>query len=122
MTTDELWTFHQTVVVALVAKLTAEKKALEDRLRQLRPTFWVEQIVENRPSRRPCPTVLPKYQNLDDPSETWSGRGRQPRWLTAQLGSGKHIDDFRIGPPDGLGSKIGSSKAAPGFCSLNLLA
>jgi hypothetical protein len=24
------------------------------------------------------------------------GRGKKPRWMTAQLKSGKHIDDFRI--------------------------
>ena len=28
--------------------------------------------------------------------ETWAGRGKQPRWPIAQLGSGKRIDDFRI--------------------------
>ena len=31
-----------------------------------------------------------------EPSETWAGRGKKPRWLTAQLKSGKRIDGFRI--------------------------
>jgi DNA-binding protein H-NS len=39
---------------------------------------------------------LPKYRNPSRPSETWAGRGKQPRWLTVQLESGKQIDDFRI--------------------------
>ncbi|WP_430642597.1 H-NS histone family protein [Bradyrhizobium paxllaeri] len=26
-----------------------------------------------------------KYQNPDQPSETWTGRGKEPRWLVAQL-------------------------------------
>ncbi|MCK1655290.1 H-NS histone family protein [Bradyrhizobium sp. 149] len=38
---------------------------------------------------RAYPRVLPKYQNPDRPSETWAGRGKQPRWVTAQLKSGK---------------------------------
>jgi DNA-binding protein H-NS len=38
----------------------------------------------------------PKYRNPDQPSETWAGRGKQPRWLVAQLRSGKRIDDFKI--------------------------
>ena len=46
--------------------------------------------------RRSYPTVLPKYRNLDQPLETWAGRGKQPRSLVAQLRSGKRIDDFRI--------------------------
>jgi DNA-binding protein H-NS len=44
----------------------------------------------------PHPPVSPQYRNPDHPSETWSGRGRQPRWLVAQLEAGGRIDDFRI--------------------------
>jgi DNA-binding protein H-NS len=47
-------------------------------------------------ARRPYPAVVPKYRNPDRPSETWAGRGKKPRWLAAQLKSGKRIDDFRI--------------------------
>jgi DNA-binding protein H-NS len=47
-------------------------------------------------ARRPYPVVVPKYRNPERPSETWAGRGKTPRWLTAQLKSGKRIDDFRI--------------------------
>lgn len=46
--------------------------------------------------RRPYPVVMPKYRNPERPSETWAGRGKTPRWLTAQLKSGRRIDDFRI--------------------------
>jgi len=47
--------------------------------------------------RRKYPRVLPKYQNPNEPSETWSGRGKQPRWLTAALKTGHTIEDFIIG-------------------------
>jgi DNA-binding protein H-NS len=46
--------------------------------------------------RRPYPVVVPKYRNPEQPSETWAGRGKTPRWLAAQLKSGRRIDDFRI--------------------------
>jgi hypothetical protein len=39
--------------------------------------------------RRPYPPISPKYRNPDLPSETWSGRSKQPRWLVAQLRSGR---------------------------------
>ena len=29
--------------------------------------------------------VAPKYRNPENPSETWSGRGRQPAWYAAAL-------------------------------------
>lgn len=40
--------------------------------------------------------VPPKYRNPDNPSETWAGRGAQPRWLTAALKGGKKLADFLI--------------------------
>lgn len=41
-------------------------------------------------------TVPPKYRNPDNTSETWSGRGRQPRWMAALVAEGKTPEDFLI--------------------------
>jgi DNA-binding protein H-NS len=30
-------------------------------------------------------TVAPKYRNPEDPSQTWTGRGKRPLWLAALL-------------------------------------
>ena len=40
--------------------------------------------------------LLTALQNPMDPTETWSGRGKQARWLVSALRSGGKIDDFRI--------------------------
>ena len=40
--------------------------------------------------------VAAKYANPDDPSETWTGRGRKPRWLAAKLKDGDKMDKFLI--------------------------
>jgi DNA-binding protein H-NS len=40
--------------------------------------------------------VQARYQNPSDNSLTWTGRGRQPKWITEGLASGKSMDDFRI--------------------------
>jgi DNA-binding protein H-NS len=40
--------------------------------------------------------VAPKYRNPADPSQTWAGRGQPPRWLAAELKSGKKVEDFLI--------------------------
>ncbi|MEZ5750594.1 MAG: H-NS histone family protein [Paracoccaceae bacterium] len=37
-----------------------------------------------------------KYANPADASQTWSGRGRRPRWVDAALASGKALDDLAI--------------------------
>ena len=87
MDADDLWSLHVELSQTLQQRIQAEKLRLEERLKQLEAPVS---------GRRPYPLVPPKYRNPDQPSETWAGRGKQPRWLVAQLRSGKRIDDFRI--------------------------
>lgn len=41
--------------------------------------------------------VKPKYRNPADPSQTWAGRGKRPRWFNAALSAGKKEKDLLIG-------------------------
>ena len=95
MSIDELWTLREKVAETLVARIADEKNILKDRLKQLTRRFQTEQL-RRQHGRRPYPRVLPKYRNPDQRSQTWAGRGKQPRWLTAELRSGKRIEDFLI--------------------------
>ncbi|HEX4892262.1 MAG TPA: H-NS histone family protein [Hyphomicrobiaceae bacterium] len=40
--------------------------------------------------------VAVKYRNRENPSETWTGRGRQPKWLSAALKKGAKLQDFAV--------------------------
>ena len=40
--------------------------------------------------------VAVKFRNKDNPEETWTGRGRQPKWLAARLSKGAKLADFAI--------------------------
>jgi DNA-binding protein H-NS len=91
MSADELWNLHEEICSILSAKLDADKQTLERRLARL--TGHMER---QKRARRPYPKVHPKYRNPDRPSETWSGRGKQPHWVGAQLKSGKKVDDLLI--------------------------
>jgi DNA-binding protein H-NS len=96
MSVDELWSLHEFVSAALARKIPAETAKLDQRLRQLGLGAVSHNVKKMSHARRPYPQVFPKYRNPAEPSETWAGRGKKPRWLTAQLKSGKQIDDFRI--------------------------
>lgn len=37
-----------------------------------------------------------KYENPDNRSETWAGRGRKPNWLVAKLSKGANLEDFAV--------------------------
>ena len=39
----------------------------------------------------------PRYRNPDNPEQTWSGRGRRPRWVHDAEAAGRSLDDLRIG-------------------------
>lgn len=43
-------------------------------------------------------TIPPKYRNPTDPAETWTGRGRQAKWLAAKLAAGEKLESFLIRP------------------------
>ena len=105
MSVDELWQLHEELSQVLSVRLTSEKRELEKRLAQLRREKESRQseIGDGRNparERRKYPRGYPKYRNPEEPSETWSGRGKQPRWLTAALKTGHKIEVFVIGKPD----------------------
>ena len=102
LSVDELWNFHVELKAILAAKIAAEVRELERRIDRLNAVIDTNKRADRSsksaiPPRRPYPAVLPKYRNLTAPFETWSGRGKQPRWLTAQLDLGKRLEDFLIG-------------------------
>jgi DNA-binding protein H-NS len=41
-------------------------------------------------------TVPPKYRNPANPEQTWSGRGKRPRWFNDALKAGKKEKDLAI--------------------------
>lgn len=91
MSLETLWSLHEQIEVVLRCKIAEERARLDQRLRRLKTG-----AVPSALAKRPYPQVFPKFQNPDRPSETWAGRGKQPRWLTAQLRSGKKLEDFRV--------------------------
>ena len=42
------------------------------------------------------PAAPAKYRNPEDPSQTWSGRGRQPAWYKDALAKGKSAKSLEI--------------------------
>jgi DNA-binding protein H-NS len=40
--------------------------------------------------------VAPKYRNPSNHAETWAARGKQPRWLAAEIAKGRSLEEFKI--------------------------
>lgn len=66
---------------------------LEDRARQM--GFSLAELLGTTPVRKRAPASA-KYANPANSAETWSGRGRKPRWFEAALAEGKSPEDLAV--------------------------
>ncbi len=84
--------------------VSKKDQAIEDAYTQImdiadKVGLSIEQILEFGTTKRKKTTrksVEPRYRNKSDVSETWTGRGKQPRWLVAELEKGAKLEDFLI--------------------------
>jgi len=73
-----------------------KKEALsevEEKARSL--GFSLAELTGTAVSRKRAPATA-KYKDPDNPSATWSGRGRKPRWFEAALHSGRSPEELAI--------------------------
>ncbi len=73
-------TFDTRIKAVAIAELEAHARQLGFSLAEL--TGGAVSVKRGRAA------AVEKYRNPANPSDTWSGRGRQPRWFAAALASG----------------------------------
>jgi DNA-binding protein H-NS len=120
MSVDQMWRLHEQISQVLSVRLTSEKRQLEKRLAQLRgekETYLsgpadLQASKSESPPRRKYPRVFPKYRNPVERSETWSGRGKQPRWLVAALKTGRKIEEFAISHAESSKNNAGRQRVS----------
>lgn len=74
-------------------KKKAALAELEDKARAM--GFSLAELTGAATVRKRSPTVA-RYANPADPGDTWSGRGRKPRWFIAALAAGRSPEDLAI--------------------------
>ncbi len=86
--------------VELQDRAKAEKASLIDEIRKKAEALNipVEDLLQeaSKPKRRKAGIIKPKYRNPDNSAQTWSGRGHRPKWIVAQLGNGKSLEEMLI--------------------------
>ncbi|MCU0907536.1 MAG: H-NS histone family protein [Rhodobacteraceae bacterium] len=80
-------------------KLAEARKAAEDAVRAL--GFSLDEVLGGGAApktrgRKAAKSGEAKYRNPANPSQTWTGRGRQPGWIKDGLKAGKSMGDFSI--------------------------
>jgi DNA-binding protein H-NS len=98
MTLDELQA-HQKEVDAAIRDY--EKKRKVEALAAVRETakqygFTLEELLGGKSPAKATTKGIAKYANPADPSQTWTGRGRQPGWVKEALAAGKDLESMAI--------------------------
>ncbi len=100
MTLKQLSDLQQRVDRMIETKGDEQRNQLRDRFKQMaeQAGLTLGDIVgiPRAAKGRGKAKVAAKYANPDDTSQTWSGRGRMPKWLTAKLKSGAKVADFKL--------------------------
>ncbi|MEB3754464.1 H-NS family nucleoid-associated regulatory protein [Acinetobacter sp. MD2(2019)] len=101
LTVEELKRLQREAEVLIASK---KEQAIEDAYNQVieiasNLDLTIDQLLEYGAQKRKSTVrkpVEPRYRNKANPKETWTGRGKQPRWLVAQLENGAKLEDFLI--------------------------
>ena len=99
----QLLELRKIVDEAIENRHNAERQELKERLSKIAKLIGgdvKELAAKASPAKRVSSSkgkkVKPKYRNPKQRNETWTGRGRQPRWLVHELATGKKIESFLI--------------------------
>lgn len=82
-------------------KVEAEKKAKQDAYNEMlavaeKHGVAFEDAVSLHSSKGRASKASAKYMHPEDPTLTWTGRGRKPGWIKEALDAGKSLSDFEI--------------------------
>jgi DNA-binding protein H-NS len=97
----ELETLAQDVQAEITNRREAEKQRVLEQMRELAASIGMtpEELLRAQRAqlgggRAGMPGVAVKYRHPENPSLTWSGRGKRPQWLTDALAEGKSLEDL----------------------------
>jgi DNA-binding protein H-NS len=98
MNLEELQAYQKEVEAAIKGY---EKKRRADALAAVRETakqhgFTLEELMGGKPAAKSATKGIAKYANPADPTQTWTGRGRQPGWVKEALAAGKPLSSMAI--------------------------
>jgi DNA-binding protein H-NS len=97
MSLKELKTLYSQVAREIEGFVERKKREAVKELEDLAKShgYSLDELLGAKPSRKRA-AAKPKYANPANSAETWTGRGRRPRWVEAALKAGKSLDDLAI--------------------------
>ncbi len=90
MSLKELTALQTRINQAIAEKRIEERSGVRAKLEEMAKAsgFSVGELFGGRGKRG---KIAPKYRNPKDPSQTWTGRGRRPKWIVEAGGDLKRF-------------------------------
>jgi DNA-binding protein H-NS len=94
---SELLKIEKKLPKAILKAKKLEKTALRKKMEKLAAEsgFDLSEVISGD-IQKPKYKVKAKYRNPADENETWTGRGRKPRWAQKLLNEGGSLEDVLI--------------------------
>ena len=98
----ELNALQSQIAQELRRRAAREKKDVLIKIKALAASsgFTLDEILAQSPaddkSAGTTRSVAPKFRHPVDPSLTWTGRGKKPKWVAEALANGRKIEDLLI--------------------------
>lgn len=98
MSAKQLSQLQADIVVALADRKRETISGLRTRFRALAESegLTLEDVLGSQRGRWRRTPVAVKYRDPNDAKNTWTGRGRKPRWLSKALIGGKSLDELEV--------------------------
>lgn len=99
MSYAELKAIAPLIPMKIAEREKAEKDALKAELAELAKSKGFDMadlFGDGSKAPKEKKTVAPKYRNPSDATQTWTGRGRKPKWVVEELATGGNLEDFLI--------------------------
>ncbi|WP_159877713.1 H-NS family nucleoid-associated regulatory protein [Aquitalea denitrificans] len=94
----ELQDLLKSVVAEISRRETEEKANAKKQILELAKSYGLslDDVLSSKATTTVRKPVEAKYKNPNDESQTWTGRGRKPAWVQAQLDEGFSLEDLAI--------------------------
>ena len=94
----ELCELRDDIDAVMEVRHEEERQAIAEQLEELAYAAGFSSVkdVLGIKTKRRSYSVKPKYRNPWNTNETWTGRGRKPKWVVEALEEGHEMEEFLI--------------------------
>ncbi|MES2206745.1 MAG: H-NS histone family protein [Pseudomonadota bacterium] len=92
---EELQNVQKELQIQFKARQSQNLKEARAAIKQIEDKygFTAEEILAGK---KVINTVDAKYRNPENNEETWTGRGKKPKWVQDALSNGKNLEELKI--------------------------